>query len=356
MRRETVKMESLNVRPASIDDKEPILDLFRAVFESSRSGEWWQWQFYQNPFSRPIIWLAETPERRLVGHYSLIPVPFLKKGIVEKAGFSIHSMIHPDFQRRGILQRLASSAEIQLSGDGIDVGATFLNDNSLPVYTQRLGWKELPGQLPIFVGFLDTAPFVKKVWNSFPSWVPTLANAVIGLTKRPSSVNIEEINRFDERTDALWKKISQNIAFATYRDSNYLNWRISQSPYSYQTFAAQTGDAIDGFITLRCDSKFGVRVGYIVEWMFDPEKTGVGESLLSHAASTLRGAGVDMITALANAPSYHRTILRRAGFFQPPKFLMPHGMHFCLKNRVASADELLNPSRWYLSWSDHDVV
>jgi hypothetical protein len=50
------------------------------------------------------VYLAETPEGRIVGHYSLIPTPFRRGGKQVLAALSIQSMIHPDFQRQGILK------------------------------------------------------------------------------------------------------------------------------------------------------------------------------------------------------------------------------------------------------------
>ena len=51
------------IRPYTPKDKDQIIQLFKDVFDQGMSVEQWQWhwQFPKNPFSRPIIWVAEAP-------------------------------------------------------------------------------------------------------------------------------------------------------------------------------------------------------------------------------------------------------------------------------------------------------
>ncbi len=362
-------METIDIRPFHISDRENILILFRDVFGSSRTPEWWDWQFIKNPFSRPIIWLAETPEKTLVGHYSLIPVPLWNKGALRKAGFSIHSMIHPNYQRRGLLQRLAASAEQQLAQDGIELGATFLNDNSLPVYTDRLGWHEITGGLPIYVRVLDASPLIERYWKA-SGWTRMLhryttlvANALLAppLPANCGPNTIVKLDNFDERVDTLWQSIRRHITFGTDRNSNYLNWRISDNPNKYQIYGYLSGEDLKGLIVTRCDRKFGSNLGYIVELMFEPQEPAIGKSLLEFGLRKFLDSGVHLVTALGCKPLGTHTLFTQCGFRQPPKWLMPHDVHFCLRDNTASNArspdvQLLSLDRWYLSWSDHDVV
>ena len=128
----------------------------------------WRWQFPSNPFSRPIVYLAETPDGRLVGHYALIPRPFRDGSRRTLAALSIQSMVHPDFQKQGILKALAAAAEKQLDEDGVDIGITFLNDNSLHAYTQHFGWTELAGSNFILFTVLECGPAIQKILKVEP--------------------------------------------------------------------------------------------------------------------------------------------------------------------------------------------
>ena len=133
------------------------------MFGTREAVERWRWRFTLNPFSRPIVHVAETDDGRLVGHYALVPIPFQRAGERTLAALSIRSMIHPDFQRQGLLKALAARAERQLDEDGIRMGITFLNDNSLHVYTRSLGWSELPGGFTIHCAILNSDTAIRRV-------------------------------------------------------------------------------------------------------------------------------------------------------------------------------------------------
>jgi len=83
----------------------------------------------------------------------------------------------------------------------------------------------------------------------------------------------------------------------------------------------------------------------------------VGTKLLAHAEAKLKDSGCAMITSLVSGPKEYSTAYRKAGFWRLPKVAMPHGIHFCVKDLDETQGEQLNHlDKWFLSWSDHDVV
>lgn len=355
----------LQIRPFRPEDQAKILVLFCEVFGSTRTPEWWEWQVFKNPVSRAIVWLAETEEKELVGYYSLIPVSFWQKGKIVKAGFSIHSMVHPQFQRQGILKRLAEAAEKQLSEDSIETCLTFLNKNSFFLYTQRLGWREMRGGLPVFFSVLDTTGIIRRFvkFNGLARVLAFFLNPFMKLcfcggwfSKR--AINIKQVRQFDERVNNLWQKIRQSVLFTTDRNCEYLNWRFTSSPYPYKIFVLETEDnELLGAVVTRVEEKFSYRFGYIADLLFPPTRPEVGVGLVRHVFGFLKEQHCAMVTALATEPVLKR-VLRKGGFYRLPSFLVPHEIHFCCKDRSPrnETENLIDPEGWYLSWSDHDVV
>ena len=68
------------VRNFSPDDQAGILELHFTVFGRPMLERHWRWQFLENPFSRPIVYVAESDEGRIVGHYALVPLPLRLRG------------------------------------------------------------------------------------------------------------------------------------------------------------------------------------------------------------------------------------------------------------------------------------
>ena len=321
----------------------------------------WRWQFPDNPFSRPIVYVAEAPGGRLIGHYSLIPLPFLRDGVRSLAALSIQSMIHPEYQKRGILKGLAAEAEKQLDKDGVTTGITFLNDNSLHAYIRHFGWTELEGRNFIYFTVLDFRGLVQRWVRS--GWVAALGaalmNPAIRLVFRRSSgcsraVTIRAVDRFDARVDALWLSFRRNLRYTVDRTAKYLNWRLVDKPAEYSRFVAEEGSTLVGLAVTKKETKFGLHFGYLVEILTDPLRPEVATELIRHALDHLRSQGCSVATAVtAGSPSI-LVALRRAGFRRLPRRAMPHGIHFCFKTRDGSDHP--PPSGWFLSWADHDVV
>lgn len=354
--------EPFEIRYYREGDEEKILKLFHAVFGSDYNMEDWLWQFRENPFSRPIIWVAENQDGELVGHYCLIPVPYYHEGQSLKAAFSILSMVHPKFQRRGLLKKLAEACDRQLQEDGITLGLTFLNDNSLPVYTTNFGWRKVFRVLPVHFRVLDTSEVLKK-YIPFPFLLRVCGKAIdliyavvttpLCFSFEDSRFQICEISDFDSRFDELWIEFLRDIKSGVERKHQYLEWRFCLNPKKYRIFTAESDGQLRGFVVIREEIKFNVKMGYIAELIFLEKQVGV--ELLKYACQVLKQSGCGMVTGLFASPNKYRGVLRVNRFVRLPGFLMPHGIHFCEK-KLSDNIAQLPDRKVYLSWSDHDVV
>ncbi len=352
------------IRAYRAGDQEAILRLCADVFGSEMSAEHWRWQMLENPTRQAVIWIAETADGTMTGHCSLIPVPLWRDGRVETGAWSILSMVHPDFQRQGILKKLVAAAEEELAQSGGSAGFAFVNQNSIHVYTKQMGWSELQGEMPVYFAVLDPSCVVRKYIHN--SAIATVAGTILRPftslifrieSARPASeVRISRVDGFDERIDTLWNAMRSGVKLATDRSSRYLRWRFAENRRDYTIHIAEVRGHLAGLVVTRVDVKFGQRFGYIAEFFFRPGSDEAGVALLAEARRVLRDAGCGMVTALALEPPEIRNALGRAGFRRLPRRLMPHPIHFISKDLSSRRAKLTDPADWFVSWSDHDVV
>lgn len=355
---------SWQIRPYRDGDQEAILRLCSEVFGAEMLPAHWRWQMLDNPARPAVIWIAEKADGTMTGHCSLIPVPLWRDGRVETGVWSIMSMVHPDYQRQGMLRKLVAAAEQEFADSGGSAGLSFVNQNSIHVYTKQMGWSELRGETPVYFSVLDPARVLRKYIGS-PA-IASIAGALIrpftslvfrgGRTARGSEIRISEVDRFDDRVDELWSSMRSRVRLATDRASGYLNWRFMENPREYTIHIAEERGELAGIVVTRVDVKFGQQLGYIAELFFRPGSGEAGIALLARARQVLRQAGCGMVTALALEPPEIRTALVSSGFRRLPQRLMPHPIHFISKDFSNRSDPLTDPSRWFVSWSDHDVV
>lgn len=352
-------MAQWTVRKATFEDKEQILALHHRVFGKELSESQWNWQFAQNPTAKSIIYVAVTDTGKIVGHHCLVPVPFQFHRKNSVAGYSILSMIDPEFQRQGMLKALASASEEELEKDVTTTRLTFLNDNSLPVYTKYLEWSEIGEKPPIYFTVLDPSPVVAK---KFGSLLGNIVSTFSGLTRvlhptvKDPSLTVVECKNFDHRFDLLWEKVSTELELSTIRNANYLNWRYCQNPKDYTILSVERNKELKGFVVFRSEEKFGYRMGYIADLLFDPAVPNAGNFLLSLAIQRLRNQKSALVSSLVPAHRPSQKLYQRFHFIPLPKFLMPHGMHFCFKVPTDLVSDFANKNNWFLSWSDHDIV
>lgn len=352
------------VREFVPEDRDAILQLHERVFGTPLSAEQWEWQFARRPFgSGPIIWLAVTDDGQVVGHYSEIEVPIWRDRLIVRGAFSIMSMVDPAFQRKGILRALAERVGTELTRRSITTSIAFLNDNSFPLYTQRLGWRSLEPSVPIYVTVLDAGPVVARALRlrPFARIGVVAARPMARLVFRAprdrglDGLVVTEATAVDERFDALWAAIRQGVAQATDRSAAYLTWRYLESPRTYHLDIAEAGGRLQGYVVTRAEDRFGMRVGHIVELLADPDRPDVGDRLVMRARQRLGDAGCAIVTALAPSAAGVRAMLARGGFRRLPRRLMPHGIRVCVLDRSNRTGDLAASDGWFLSWGDHDV-
>lgn len=241
------------------------------------------------------------------------------------------------------------------AADAARVSAAFVygfpNQKALPVF-RRLGFAEL-GTVRRFVRVLDYAPYLQRHMKR-----PWLARAVarplnaLAPLRRPRSLLPSRSRRyawvtdFDERFDALDRQSKLGALVRGQRSAAFLSWRFSAKP----GFAGRTLALFDaGSTTLRAYA--------VVETA--PEAASIRDlygrtwrdvaHVLGRLEREMRAARVASISMnLVGAPALV-AVLARLGYTERPssrKVIWSAG--------PASAPELSDVARWYLTDADED--
>jgi hypothetical protein len=159
-------------------------------------------------------------------------------------------------------------------------------------------------------------------------------------------LNLEFPERFDERTDTFFDKISSEFRLLIARDHRYLNWRYCDYPFGKSRITLVLGRLIDvaGFSVVQTDP--ATRRAHLCELFADPEDEIVLETLVREAVESLRGTGIDELYVFHRDPFVH-SILKNNGF----KVVNGHGMSAVC--RMPNGMELED---WYLSAGDGDIL
>lgn len=96
--------------------------------------------------------------------------------------------------------------------------------------------------------------------------------------------SVEPLERFDERTDALWERVKPSFEFAVRREQSYLNWRYADPRAGrFQIWAAMRDGQVVGYSV----TKQGGARDAIVDLLVDPEEVGALDALIADAVARL---------------------------------------------------------------------
>jgi hypothetical protein len=281
----------------------------------------------------------------------MLPGFLCVNGAEVNALVALDNMVHPDYQRRGILktleQLLAAERPTQIPY------YTFLNENSFEVYIKKFGWTWL-GELDVMMKPLSVASLARRnpiLWLAQP-FVKAYARHH---RRTQTAVSAVPFDRFDSELDALWQRNKLRLGVTMDRSPRLLEWRYNQSPVKYEKFKILQGATATGFVIVRIQEKFGANIAWVLDWFLDQSQPPDAwrDSLLA-VENHLRGR-CDFLSVLLPGEA-QRAAIHSAGYRRVPPRFLPHQFYFCVRRNDYPCADLLQKQNWFFSWSLHDTL
>jgi hypothetical protein len=132
-----LKVRLLDDNEVLLAFREQILELFEKCFSRPLQETLWDWAYLNNPSGKSIVAIAEE-HGEIVGHYAMIPMPFLLDDRHITGYLSMTTMVRPDFQGKGLFKLLAQEVYKTREEDSFVYG--FPNSKSIEGFKKYLGW------------------------------------------------------------------------------------------------------------------------------------------------------------------------------------------------------------------------
>ena len=258
------------------------------------------------------------------------------------AGYqAVDSFVCERARGRGIFTALARAYDQHVKQANGDLIWGFPNDNAASVWFNKLDWQK-QGQVPFLIKPLRAGYFLRRFRLPGDFSID-----------RSQDQNLAEIDQFGDWADAIWERVSRQVACATIRDKAYLTHRLLKAPNrSEYRIVADSNSAVGAFAVTREAEKHGGRIAYLMEALG-------GETLrdlLNSEMGRLRTRGVELVLAWAYPWSPNYQTLRDCGFFPLPQKLRPINIWFGTRAHSSSGICANNKQNWHLSYLDSDTV
>jgi len=275
-----------------------LVELMAAVWGDPEAGEHIEWWFDESPVAPGVILLAEVGGE-LAGTLGMSYVPMLIDGRREVVAMPVRGVSLEQFRGLGIFSKLELENEAASVEKGARIALTIPNPLSHSIFL-RLGWQELRTQ---------------RVWVRPLRLRAAAGRPALPGPRRYGEVEVEPVERFDESTEAAWRRAAPLYGDQVIGEAGYLNWRYVDAPHDYRRF--QAGD--DGYAVVRRMRERGLETGMICTLVAATGKAT--RALLARCAEEMRGA--QMLAALR--PPVHTAAWLAAGFVPSPRTMTTLG-------------------------------
>lgn len=320
-------------------------------------------------------------DEEVLGHIATIPVQLSANHQIFPGHWVVGFMVLPEY-RNGLIGPLL----IKKVNENLDLAFTLHVEEAPLRIFKGLGWKHL-GVIPQYVYMLNAhrffhnirleqMTFLEKYSKAWANWfnmiishaltrflMTTLASLIFSIFSlvtiwgrlTPERGTVREEKAFEASYDTLWQRVQGKFDALIVRDRAYLEARYGQQMSNYRLLACRHREKLLGYLILKIkqfqnDPRMGnIRMGTIVDCLFDPADRRVQQSLLVAAMRLCRSKEVDVIFCTASHFQVQELLMVN-GFIK-----LPGNLHFAYYDRKGCISPHLELSSWHLMRGDSDA-
>jgi GNAT superfamily N-acetyltransferase len=255
-------MAGYQIRDLVDEDVDEFLALFEDVFGGSRSKEWFDWKYNQNPYldHQPIV-VAEKGDS-IVGARPLSGMEINFNKTRHLALPLAETMVHPDHRRQGIFTRMSRRTIEKYRDHRARLIYNFPSDMARPGY-EKLGWR-VAGVQPFNirlnnVGTLARSKIDNRLMAIGQPVLNTGASAVMSARRRFSrlapcgDVVVKDSGPVEELAE-LHARNRPATGHAV-RDQEFYRWRFANPDRDYRTYLGYRGDELRSAVVTSTDKR-----------------------------------------------------------------------------------------------------
>ncbi len=321
---------------------------------------YYQWKLRQNPVALGSCMIAVPNEStNPVGLATITPKTFIVDRKPVRSAEIGDTFTHTSFQRQGIFSAMVFGAKEAAIRSGIDFIYGTPNNQSLPGYQKKCNFDVVPSArvnnyvLPLNAGaVLGTRIKSRMVTGIVGPLIQVILSLIVMLRTRgraSGAYQIDQTSEFPKGLVDVILKAAQRFDVILDRNPGYLSWRFCTNPDKYKIFTISgTGKPV-GYFVLKDGYWSGLKVGYVADFLVDPEDPKAVDAALAFICRFFKQEGMDMVACwMADGP--FSPALRRHGFFVHKNVPL-----ICFKNTVG--EKIIDANhRWHFTLADSDNI
>jgi GNAT superfamily N-acetyltransferase len=351
------------------EEKEQLLDLFRASFGLNMPGEFWNWRYIQNPLALadPEVIVA-LDNGKIVGARPFQLAEMWLGNEKVKAAQHCATMVHPEHQGKGIFNRMGQFSIKYLKENGYALSYGLPNVKSRPGFLKQ-GYRIV---VPIEAMIRAVNPqrlisykLGNKVLGSGLGFLyDKLLNIKTTDDLQPStSFQVEVFDQFNDELKEIDTLRNESLIDLV-RSESYLRWLFDQRPNrNYRYIVAKRDNTLWGYTVLSVEKqRNGLVYGYIVDHLIKDRDIACFRALINRSLNELEKSKCDVVIIWAlGEPVLRNQLLKHLGFKSTLTFLYNrfsgHGYLDAIRidEQVAAGVNIYAKENWRVTCAYTDV-
>lgn len=334
-----------------------LVELSRAVYGSRAVSDeaLYQWLFVENIFNpqRTHLFHVARYKGRVIASDGLLPVPLFIAGKEYLAAWSVKTMTHPDYRRRGLFRNLTEYSLQRGKALGIQVVLGFANASSYPGY-EKFGWMPLLERQAVLRPLDIKKSLTRRI---FLKPVAAIGNTlyqqwdgkrIAALSKQIDSIQTVILPAAPPSVDDLWARMKGDFTVLVGRSYPYLRWRYNQRPgQDYRFVIAYRGKITLAMLVFRITDR---GCCLIVDYL-GPAKSPALPALLHKTIHHCQGKVRHILCSSGSLFDGH---LSQFGF-RPLSAPLANNMFIACPLANLDLTPLMGSENWFFSYGDSEL-
>lgn len=355
----------MKIRPYCEADSQGISDLMKAYFledvdnvARSFEPEYYRWKYKKNIFGKPVVWIAEN-DGKIISYFAILPRRFWMNGKDIFAGQHLDAFMHPDYQGKGIFRDIIKNAFAETKSQGMEIILGSPNKPTVALWLDKYRFK-FCFEYRSFVRPLNFGSIINsrvhinilsKIFG-FPFYL--FYRLIFRKFFNKVDVEIEKIEKPDERIDEIWKKNSNGYTYTYSKTCDYLKWRFDDNPEEYDLYLIKKNDEYAGYFVVKFSEIKKFRFAHLIDLILPEEDDRFFDTALEKIIGLMKKQRTDMLSYWALRGSALKGRLRKFGFIQRKKeyfFVMKSN-----RDGVVIPGNIDDVDLWNFSHGDTDEI
>jgi len=300
----TLQTAQVEIKLMSPDDEGALLGFMEKNLENwGKFRKLWQWRQENKEVSGGETAVIVEENGTIVGSVGIVHAEVVIKGKTVKASWQQDSLISPGMRGKGLGKKLVNEG-----AKGWDLVMAKGTSQEMYGLRKSVGFSDVPNS-DYLVRIYKPRFVVRKPKESAAECVLAVWKSILPMPGTDSTVEVKEINAFDQTFDFLADELSKENVLRLHKNQKYLNWRYFECPGKHYKVFRAGGEKTRGALVLNITGQ-DFDEGWIVDLICYSKDKKCAYALLKAAMNYFKEQRVSRIWAFATLPAARRCLYR----------------------------------------------